>query len=344
MQVTTHSFGKTRDGRAVTLYRMENRAGGVVELLDYGCTVRALRVPDRSGKLVDVVLGYDTIEEYEANDGYLGAVIGQYCNRIGGARFSLDGETYTLAKNDGENHLHGGITGFDKRVWDAVAEEGRVSFSRCSPDGEEGYPGTLYVKAAYTWTDENALSIEYGAQSDKDTFVNLTNHSYFNLAGGGSVLDHELAVYAEAFLENDAHCLPTGRVLPVAGTPFDFRAAKNIGRDIGVPCEQLACGGGYDHNYVFGNPGVMQETAELYAPGTGIAMRVVTTMPGMQVYSANFLGERPGKDGTRMGPREAVCLETQYYPDSPAHPAFPSAVLHKGETYAHKTTYGFFIK
>lgn len=345
MQITTHSFGKTKDGRAVTLYRMENVAGGVLELLDYGCTVRAICVPDRAGKLVDVALGYDTIAEYEAGDGYLGAVIGRYGNRLGHAQFVLNGKTYPVAKNDGENHLHGGNVGFDKYIWDAsVTDDGRVSFTRCSPDGEEGYPGALYVKVTYAWSDDNALTISYGATTDADTVLNLTNHTYFNLAGGGSVLDEELTVHADAFLENDEGCLPTGNILPVQGTPFDFNAAKAIGRDIEAECVQLKNAGGYDHNFLVGEAGVTKEVAVLYAPSTGIGMRVTTTTPGMQVYSGNFLTERAGKDGARFGRRDAVCLETQFYPDSPAHPAFPSAVLHKGETYAQQTTYGFFVK
>ena len=345
MQITTHSFDRTEDGRAVTLYRMENRAGGVLELLDYGCTVRAILVPDRSGKLTDVALGYDTIAEYEHNDGYLGAVIGRYGNRLGKAQFALNGKTYPVAKNDGENHLHGGNVGFDKHIWDgSVTDDGCVAFSRCSPDGEEGYPGALYVKVTYAWSDDNALTISYSARADADTILNLTNHTYFNLGGGGSVLDEELTLHAWAFLENDAHCLPTGRILPVAGTPFDFREAKAIGRDIGANHVQLHNAGGYDHNFLVGEAGKRKEIATLYAPRTGIGMRVTTTMPGVQLYSANFTSERTGKNGTRFGYRDAVCLETQFYPDSPAHGEFPSTALKKGEAYEHETGYGFFVK
>ncbi len=345
MQITEHSFGRTKDGREVTLYRMENRAGGVLELLDYGCTVRAILVPDRNGKLVDVALGYDTIAEYEANNGYVGAAIGRYGNRLSNAQFELNGKTYHVAKNDGENHLHGGNIGFNKHIWDAsVTDDGQVAFSRCSPDGEEGYPGALYVKITYTWSDDNKLTISYNAAADADTILNLTNHTYFNLGGGGSVLDEWLTVHADSFLEGDAACTPTGKILPVAGTPFDFNEAKAIGRDIGEDCAQLINAGGYDHNFLVGAAGELKDVAELYAPGTGIGMRVATTMPGMQVYSGNFTTDRMGKGGKRFGRRDAICLETQFYPDSPAHAEFPSTVLRKGETYAHETSYAFFVR
>lgn len=345
MQITKHSFGRTADGREVALYRVENRAGGVLELLDYGCTIRAIRVPDRNGKLVDVAMGYDTIGEYEHNDGYVGAAIGRFANRICNGEFALNGKTYHVAKNDGENHLHGGNVGFDKHIWDvSVTDDGRVLFSRCSPDGEEGYPGALYVKITYAWSDDNKLTISYSATSDADTILNLTNHTYFNLAGGGSVLDAVLTVHADMFLEGDAGCKPTGRSLPVAGTPFDFNAGKTIGRDIGADDVQLGNAGGYDHNFIVGEPGVMKEVAELYAPSTGIGMRVTTTMPGMQVYSSNFTTDRAGKNGARFGYRDAICLETQFYPDSPLHADFPSTVLHKGEAYAHETGYAFFTR
>ena len=344
MKITTHSFGVTSNGRPVTLYRMENRAGAVVEALNYGCTIRSIRVPDRDGKLVDVALGYDTIGEYEYQDGYLGAVIGRYANRLGGARFALNGKVYQLECNDGENQLHGGRVGFDKHTWDARTLDERLVFTRCSPDGEEHYPGALYVRVGYCWSDDNVLTISYEATSDADTVVNLTNHAYFNLSGGGSVLDEELTVYAGFYLETQPSCLPTGRVLPVANTPFDFRSAKAIGRDIGCADAQLTCVGGYDHNFVLGEPNKPKLAAELYAPKTGITLSCTTTMPGVQLYTANCLTERAGKNGAIYGKNGAVCLETQFFPDSPAHPEFPSAVLKRGGTYNQQTTYAFGVK
>ena len=339
MAIITVPFGVTADGSAVTAYRLEN-GGMTLTLLDYGATIQSLTVPDGAGKPVDVVLGYDAAAEYAGHDGYLGATIGRVGNRIGGARFSLGGVTYALARNDGENHLHGGARGFDKYIWRAEQkDENSLTFSRLSPDGEEGYPGNLNVSVTYTLAD-GALSIRYDADSDSDTLVNLTNHSYFNLNGGGSVLEHELQVFADRFCENDSGCLPTGKLLPVEGTPFDFRIPKPIGRDIAADSEQLRRGGGYDHNFCLAG----RKAAVLYSPESRIEMSVETDMPGMQVYSANGLSERTGKGGRAMGPRSALCLETQLYPNAMACYSFPSPVLRAGQHLFSQTVYRFHIR
>ncbi len=340
MSVTKTPFGTTRDGHAVTAYTIKNAAGASVTVLDYGATVQSLVVPNGLGGFTDVVLGYDTIAEYESRDGYLGAAIGRVGNRIGGARFSLNGVEHVLAKNDGENHLHGGIKGFDKVMWAVEARENAVACSYLSPDGEEGYPGNLAVTVTYTLTDDNALVIAYDADTDADTLVNLTNHSYFNLNGGGTVLDHLLQVNADRFCENDGGCLPTGKLLPVEGTPFDFRAPKPIGRDIEADDEQLRRGGGYDHNFVLGG----MDAAALYSPETKVRMAVTTDMPGVQVYAAGGLTQRPGKGGSVMDRRGAVCLETQLFPNAMNCYGFPSPVLRTGHHLHSETTYKFTVE
>jgi aldose 1-epimerase len=339
MKIEKRTFGCTQDGSPVMELRIENSMGAAVSLLNYGAAVRSLVMPDRNGVLTDVVLGYDTIGEYEKNDGYLGAVIGRTANRIGAGRFMLNGREYRLAKNDRGNCLHGGIKGFDKRVWNFREDGESVIFSRLSTDGEEGYPGNLHVSVKYDLTDDNILRIEYDAVCDADTPVSLTNHCYFNLAGGGTVLGHHLAVNAGSFLENDRNCLPTGNVVSVDGTPFDFRMEKPIGQDIGMPNAQLIAGGGYDHCFVLD----ASPAAVLCCPDTGISMTVYTDLPGMQVYSANGLSPRPGKGGRTIGVREALCLETQLFPDGMAHDSFPSPVIKAGEHMGSVTEYRFGI-
>ncbi len=338
--INKSAYGTTKTGEAVSAYRLTNRLGASAVLLDYGCTVQSLCVPDKTGVLTDVVLGFETVSEYEAHDAYLGALIGRFANRIGGGELTLNGRRYELAKNDGENHLHGGLRGFDKFVWNAEIAGDALVFRRLSPDGEENYPGNLSLQVTYTLTEDNALRIVYEAETDADTLVSLTNHSYFRL-GGADVLGHELQVFADAYTENDASCLPTGRILPVAGTPFDFRTPKAIGRDIAADDEQLLRGRGYDHNYVLSDTAVLKRAAVLFCAESGIRMTVFTTLPGMQVYSANMLGARPGKSGRPLFPRGAVCLETQMFPNAPAQPHFPSAVLKKGEHLRTETVYHF---
>lgn len=333
-------FGVLPDGTPVTAARLENARGCSVTILDFGATVQSLLVPNRRGQPIDVVLGYDTAAEYETGDSYLGATIGRVGNRIGGATFSLGGETRTLAKNDGENHLHGGVRGFDKRMWHMRAEGDSLLCERLSPDGEEGYPGNLSVRVAFTLTEDCALRIQYDAETDRDTPVNLTNHSYFNLDGGGSVLGHRLQVNAERFCENDAGCLPTGRLLDVAGTPFDFRAGKELGAEIGADDEQIRRFGGYDHNYVLSG----KTAAKLLGAKSGIELTVGTDLPGMQLYTANALTERAGKGGRMMAPHGAVCLETQLFPNAMNCWGFPSPVLRKGEHMHSETTFSFSVK
>ncbi len=340
MAVSTIPFGRTAAGEPVTAYRLENENGMAVTVLDYGATIQSLLVPDRAGGFTDVALGYDTAAEYESNGGYLGATIGRVGNRIGGARFSLGGVEYVLAKNDGENHLHGGVRGFDKCLWSCDAKEDKLVFSRLSPDGEEGYPGALRVSVTFSLTKDNALVIAYDAVSDRDTLVNLTNHTYFNLNGGGSALEHILQINAERFCEADAGCLPTGKLLPVAGTPFDFREPKPVGRDIGADCEQLRRGGGYDHNFVLSG----STAAVVYSQSSGIEMTVKTDMPGMQFYAANGLDRRAGKAGSVMGPRDAVCLETQLFPNGMNCYGFPSPVLRAGKAMHSETAYCFAVR
>lgn len=337
MSACASFFGETKSGEPVTAYTISGVGGMRAVLLDYGATLQALAVPDARGVPTDVVLGYDSVEEYEENSGFVGATIGRVGNRIGAARFSLGGRTYMLEANDGENHLHGGRRGFDKRVWQAEQGEGYVRFSRLSPDGEENYPGDLRVSVTYKIDGDNALHIIYDADADKDTLANFTNHSYFNLNGGGSVLSQQLRINAERFTELGAGTLPTGRILPVEGTPLDFRTLKPVGRDVGEDDPQLALGGGYDHNFVLSSP----HAAVLRSEQSGIEMNVYTDMPGVQLYSANFLSERRGKGGQIIGPRCAVCLETQLYPNAMNCWGFPSPVLHRGEHLHSETCYAF---
>ena len=337
MRVETYCFGTLSDGRSVTAARLDNASGMSVVMLDYGATIQSIVIPDRNGNPVDVVLGYDTPSEYESQRGYLGATVGRVANRIGGASFTLHGVTYRLAKNNGENHLHGGLCGFDKRIWDIQVEDDRVLFSRLSPDGEEGYPGNLSVTVTFRLTEDGALHIVYDADTDTDTPVNLTNHSYFNLDGSHDVLSHTLQVFADRFCENDTGCLPTGHLLDVEGTPFDFRTAKAIGADLDANHEQLRLFGGYDHNFCLTGG----RAAVLLSEASGICMTVDTDRPGMQVYSANSLTERAGKGGRIMGPHSALCLETQIYPNALALSDFPSPILHAGEHVHSETVYSF---
>ena len=347
MSITSFSFGQLKDGTDVTAYRIENSIGASVTLIDYGATIQSLKVPDCTGKLTDVVLGYDTAAEYEDGDGFLGATIGRVGNRIGGAQFSLNGKTYRLADNDNGNCLHGGVRGFDKCLWKGEAVpakagvlEDSVVFTRLSPDGEENFPGNLTVRVTFTLTMDNALRIRYDADTDQDTLVCLTNHAYFNLEGKGSVLDHLLTVYADRFCENDPHCLPTGKLLPVEGTPFDFRTKKAIGRDIKADDVQLRNGGGYDHCYVLSG----LKAAVLTAPGTGIRMQVFTDLPGMQFYTGNFLPECRGKNGSVINYRYAACFETQLYPNAMNCYGFPSPVLRAGAHLHSETDYAFRVR
>lgn len=343
MECVRLPFGTAASGEEVGLWRITAADGSCAEFLDYGCALRSLTVCGRDGTLTDVCLGYETLAEYEHNDGCMGAVVGRFANRIGGASFELDGVRYLLAKNDGENHLHGGPRGFDKRVWQAETAGEALTFSRVSPHGEEGYPGTLQVRVACGW-DGRRLSLRYRAETDLPTVLNLTNHSYFNLAGGGNILSHRLEIDADAFTENDGCCLPTGRILPVEGTPLDFRTPQTVGQRIDSADDTVRRSRGYDINYVLRPGRTLRRVAVVSAPETGLGMEVHTTLPGMQLYTANFLSPRAGKYGMAYERRSGLCLETQNFPDAMAHPNFPCCILRPGEIYESETDYVFFTE
>ena len=346
--VKKEDFGKA-DGRTVEIYTLTNRRGVEAKIITYGGAVVSLKVPDRKGKLEDVVLGYDHLDDYLKGTSYFGALIGRYGNRIGNGRFTLNGIEYKLATNNGANHLHGGPKGFDKVIWTAKPLEVKngvaLALTYLSRDGEEGYPGNLSLAVTYTVTDNNELKISYSATTDKDTIVNLTHHSYFNLAGhtSGDILNHQLMIDADRFTPNDAGSIPTGELRSVKGTPFDFTKATAIGERIGNDDEQIKFGKGYDHNWVLnGKMGTLRPVAKVFEPTTGRVLEVWTTEPGLQFYSGNFLdGSQIGKGGKAYQRRSGLCLESQHYPDSPNKPAFPSTILRKGSKYQTTTIYKF---
>ncbi|MFP4624711.1 MAG: aldose epimerase family protein [Gemmatimonadota bacterium] len=342
------------DGEPVELYRLRNANGVEARVTNYGGIIVSLMVPDRTGEFADVVLGYETVDEYVAdNSPYFGAIIGRFGNRIAGAEFTLDGETHTLAANNGPNALHGGPDGFHTKVWAAepFSREGAqgLIFTYTSPAGEEGYPGTLEATVTYTLNDENELIFDYHAVSDEATPVNLTQHSYFNLAGhgGGTILDHEVMIAAEHFTPVDSTLIPTGEMRPVEGTPFDFTEPKAIGREIEAGSEQIRFGLGYDHNLVLRRDGPAEEprlAARVTERESGRVMEIETTEPGLQFYSGNFLdGTITGKDGVMYEHRTGFAMETQHFPDSPNQPSFPSTILRPGEEYESRTIYRFTI-
>ena len=319
-------------GEEVYLYTLGNKNGVEVSITNFGGAITSIKAPDRNGVFADVALGYDTLDEYVRNPRYLGALIGRHANRIAHGKFSLNGVEYQLAQNNGANHLHGGNKGFDKRVWNAAESESGLRLEYFSKDGEENYPGNLNVDVTYSLNDQNELRIEYHATTDKDTIVNLTNHAYFNLAGSGSILDHELTLNADSFIPVSEDLIPTGEIKAVEGTSMDFRTGRAI-----AP-------GGYDHNFVLNDwkHGSMRSVARLREPVSGRVMEVLTTQPGMQFYSGNFLdGSLIGKGGVAYQKYAGLCLETQHYPDSPNHPHFPTTVLRAGETYHEVTVYKF---
>lgn len=331
-------------------YTLENQNGMVVKVTNYGAIITSIVVPDRDGNLADVALGYDTVEGYinAVDRPYFGSVVGRYGNRIAEGKFSIDGEEYTLATNNGANHLHGGNMGFDKVVWDAVEVDSGIELSYLAKDGEEGYPGNLQVTVLYTLADDNGIRMQYTATTDKATPVNLTNHTYFNLAGEGSgtINEHELLVNASHFTPVDEGLIPTGELRSVAETPFDFREAKTIGRDLEADNQQLAYGLGYDHNWVLDRDGDgLQLAATLYEPTSGRLLEVLTEEPAIQFYGGNFLnGRLVGKSGRAYEHRNGLCLETQHSPDSPNRPEWPSTILLPGETYQTTTVYRFSVK
>ena len=349
-EISAKPFGKTKDGTPVEIFTLRNAGGAEAMITNYGGIVVSLKVPDRSGKLGDVVLGYDNLKDYIKASPYFGALIGRYGNRISKGRFELDGKRYQLATNNAPNALHGGLKGFDKVVWSAKPLSTKngpsLELSYVSKDGEEGYPGNLAVKAVYTLTDKNELRIDFTATTDKPTIVNLTHHSYFNLAGEGDILAHEVTIKADKFTPIDKTFIPTGELRPVAGTPFDFRKQTKIGSRIKNDDQQLKFGLGYDHNWVVRDkPGRLALMAKVTDPASGRTMEVLSTEPGLQFYSGNFLdGTNVGKGGKVYRHRTGFCMEPQHFPDSPNKPQFPSVVLRPGQTYKNTIIYKFGVK
>ncbi len=342
MNVETESFGRTPAGEPVHLFTIRNRNELVLRLTDYGAIVVSLEVPDREGRGADVTLGFPSLDGYLGRHPHFGSTIGRFCNRIGGATFTLDGTTYPLAANNGPNHLHGGIMGFNRVMWKgepvATDEGAGVRFTRLSPDGEEGYPGNLQVEALYFLTHEDEFSVEFRAVTDRATHVNLTNHNYWNLGGSGSgtILDQELELAADRYLPVDEGLIPTGEIAPVEGTALDFRVPRRIGDRI----SELEEVGGYDHCFVLRDrSGELSFAARVKDPASGRVMEVYTTQPGIQFYTGNFLDGSPANGG--FGRHEAFCLETQHFPDSPNKPQFPSTVLRPGEEYHQVTVHRF---
>ena len=328
-----------------TLYTLKNKAGMVMEVSDFGATLYSLLVPDREGNLCDVVLGYDSPEGYMGPSGTgFGATIGRNGNRIGNATFTLNGKTYILDNNNDANNLHSGLDYYHYRMWNVKeVSENSITLSLHSPDGDQGYPGEFNVEVTYTLREDNALQIDYLGFPEEDTIVNMTNHSYFNLNGhaSGSILEHELWVDADAFTITDEGLIPTGEIVSVEGTPMDFRKKKLVGRDIEEDYEPLIVAGGFDHNWCLNNDGAYKKVIELSSELSGIAMEVYTDLPGVQIYSGNFLREEFGKQGIVYKHRQGICFETQYYPDAINHPNFPSPVCKAGEAYQTRTTYLF---
>ena len=343
--IEVRPFGTLPNGAAADLFLLRNRSGFEAAITNFGATIVSVRAPDRYGTLADVVLGFDDLEGYVRNRKFFGATVGRYANRIAGGRFILGSEHYTLAANNGVNHLHGGWLGFDRATWTVadVRSNAAVVFRYRSPDGEEGYPGNLDVEVAFALTDGNALRIDYWATTDRATPVNLTNHSFFNLGSGTDILGHEAKLFAERFTPVDDTLIPTGELRAVSGTPFDFREPLPIGARIDAQDDQIKRAGGYDHNYVVsGKSGSLRVAAEVYDRKSGRALRMLTTEPGVQFYSGNFLdGSITGKGGAVYTRRYAFCLEAQHYPDSPNQPHFPSTILEPGETYRQTTVYQF---
>jgi aldose 1-epimerase len=343
-KVTKSEFGSMPDGTKVEIYTLEEGALKA-RVMTYGARLVSLEVPDRSAKTADIVLGYESLAGYTADPkSYFGSIVGRYGNRIAHASFSLDGKRYQLPANDGTNCLHGGIKGFDKLVWQGHEIPDGVELTLVSKDGDQGFPGTLTARVRYT-LEAHALKIEYFATTDKDTVVNLTNHSYFNLAGEGQgdILNHRVMIPADRFTPVDSSLIPTGELAPVAGTPLDFHQPTAIGARINDNYEQMRLAGGYDHNYVLnGKAGVLQEAARVLEPTSGRLLTVETTQPGLQFYSGNFLdGTLHGKHGHVYNKHAGFCLETQHFPDSPNHPKFPTTELKPGQTYHSVTVFGF---
>ena len=350
MKIKRDVFGTMEDGRKVSLYTLSNDSGMTVKIIDLGGIIVSIEVPDREGRRADVVLGYGDLRDYQENPVYFGALIGRYGNRIEDAEFELNGNVYHLLKNDGNNHLHGGGTGFDKVLWDSavIEDDGtdKLELRYLSKDGEEGYPGNLSVRVLYSLSEDNDLEIEYFAATDQDTIVNLTNHAYFNLAGhdAGSITGHRVRLYADRFTPVDSECIPTGEIRPVADSPMDFTTMRPISEGLSAEDtdEQLRNGYGYDHNFVLDHPkGGVEKAAEVVCDRSGRQLTVYTDKPGVQFYTGNHLDDIKGKSGAVYGKRSGFCLETQYFPNSMKKKHFPSPVLRKGDQYHFTTVYEF---
>lgn len=338
-------FGKTRDGKDVFVFENENKNGMKVRIINYGGTITSIIIPDKDGKMCDVVLGYDTLNEYETNSGYFGALIGRNGNRIGNSRFSINGKEYALTTNEKGNQLHGGIKGFDKKVWDYEVKENNLYLYCTSADGEEGFPGELKVTVVYTLTDENELIISYEAVANKDTVVNLTNHSYFNLNGdnSGNILNHNLKINADFITPVDENLIPLGNLLPVDNTPFDFREYHTIGERINSDDEQLKLGGGYDHNFFAGLSDELYTIASAQGDKSGITLDVITDCEAVQLYTGNGTNT-DGKNGAHYGKNHAFCLETQACPDAINQKKFPTTLLPAGDVYERTTIFKFDVQ
>ncbi len=349
VQLDTSAYSAKVQGKETKLFQLANKNGAKLYVTNYGARIVSLIVPSRDHILTDVVLGYDSLKSFQKKgEPFFGAIIGRYGNRIAKGKFSLAENTYQLQLNDGVNTLHGGTDGFYAKVWDAKQLDGQhLEMSYFSKDGEAGYPGNVNVKVVYTLTDDNSVKIDYSATTDKETILNLTNHAYFNLngEGDGSILDHKLHIDADGYTPVDQTLIPTGKIEPVKGTPFDFTTPKVIGKDIEAANEQLKSGKGYDHNFVLNKNDGSTPVASVRSFKTGIVMNVYTTEPGLQFYSGNFLtgADKDGKGGKSYPFRSAFCLETQHFPDSPNQPNFPSTVLKPGQTYTTSTTYKFAV-
>ena len=350
LQFEETAYGILPDSTPVQLFTLRNEQGVEATITNYGATLLTLLVPDKEGRLEDMVLGHDSLAAYLNDRSFFGSTVGRYANRIAEGKFSLDGQEYELAVNSGMHHLHGGNKAFDNSIWEAeeyrTAEEVGVKLHYLSKDMEEGYPGNLSVEVIYSLNNENELKIEYKATTDKKTIVNLTNHSYFNLSGDAKrdVLDHQLMINAKHFIPVGETLIPDGELREVAGTPFDFREPTAIGKNIEADNQQLRYGSGFDHSWVLGKKGEMSLGATVYEPGSGRFMEMFTTEPGVQLYTANHLNGKVGKKGAIYQNRYALCLETQHFPDSPNQPEFPSVVLNPGETYHSATSYKFSLK
>lgn len=344
--ITSAPFGRTPAGAPVSLFTLTNAQGVTVNISDFGGIVSAIEVPDRDGKFANICLGFDTFDPYLEQSPYFGALIGRYGNRIAGAAFTLDGERHALPANDGLNHLHGGPLGFHRVLWQAQVDGGTLELRYRSADGEQGYPGALDVQARYTLTDDNELILRLHAQTDKATPVNLTHHAYFNLAGGGDVLGHRLAIDADDIAPVGAGLIPTGALLPVAGTAFDFRVPRPIGERIGCSDEQLRHGAGYDHHFILNKrtPHALALAARVHEPVSGRVLELLTDQPGVQFYSGNFLDGTLSSQGWRFIHRGGFCLEPQHCPDSPNQPHFPSTILRPGQQYRTEMRFRFTVQ